>query len=137
MCRNALVLNLKEVTTVVKSGHVTKCPFIKDGEEKNGILKIRPSHSSGSNSTLTGRNTLFSKHQWRSDSGGLRIVWGAYFGAMLMKVVVRTAHLEVPLNSSLNQLKGNVQKCKIICYLALGFYFFFFFFKHCEIHLEY
>lgn len=109
-----------------KWARVTKCPFIKDGEEKNGALKISSEPQLRIQHNFSWEEYTVFKASVKNDSGGLRVVWGAYFGAMLMKVLVRTAHLEVPLNSSLNHLKGNVQKCKIICYLALGFYFFFF-----------
>lgn len=50
--------------------------------------------------------SLFLEHQWISDSGGLRIAWGAYFGAMLINVSCKDyASKEIPPISSLTDGK--------------------------------
>lgn len=124
------VLNLKKVGDGGHTWvHITECPFIlRKGwrrREKNGILKTYPSHYSGPNTALRGRNALLRlRHPWTSDCGGVWLRRRAYFGAEFMNVSPQ----EVLFVHPGNQLKGNSrgrQRQLLSWHLGLIFFFFF------------
>lgn len=129
-----LVLNLKKMSTGGQIWLHNQMPFhpsMKDGGgEERRMESWRFIPATAQDPTQPKLGGIHNCYHWISDSGGLRIAGGAYFGGAMFKLAVGPAPLRGPTHQPCEpagrKCRWEMQRNLFI--LALGFLFF----QHCK-----